>query len=382
MIGNIISMATAFLLSIAFANIISQETYGEYRYILSIMTILAITSLEGINVAIIQGVSKKSEGVFLNGLKTKLKYSFLGSICSVFIAIYFWFQGNIEFTISLLIIAFFLPLFKGGETYQYFLDGKKLFNKRVAYTTIIQILSTISIIITLLITKNLIILILIYFLSYSLLRMFFLFWTIKKNKPNKINDKKMIAYGKHLSLMGIINLITQQIDNVFLFYFVGPIQLAIYSFAAFPIQHIRGPLKIIQELAIPKLSVRSENDIKKTLPKKLLKMTILIVFGIIIYIILAPYFFKIFYPQYIESIPYSRLLAFTLLAFPMSMMVLSLQAKMKTKKLYKINILIPIIKIVLFAILIPLYGILGVIIAILISQIFYFFIAYFFFKKM
>ncbi|MDP2947312.1 MAG: oligosaccharide flippase family protein [Nanoarchaeota archaeon] len=381
-IGNIVSMTAAFLLSIALARLLPKETYGQYRYILSIMAILAIFSLEGINKAVIQGVAKGFEGVFLTGFKTKLKWSLLGALASIGVAFYFWLQGNIEFTVSFLIVAVFLPLFKGGEIYQSYLDGKKLFGRRINYVTLIQVLATISIIIALFLTKNLIILILVYFLSYSALRIFFLFLTIKKIKPNQVKDAETIRYGKHLSFMGIIGLIVQQIDSVLLFYFVGPIQLAIYSFATLPIQYIRTPLQIIQELALPKLSTRPEQDIKKTLPKKLLKITVLILLGIAIYVIVAPYFYKIFYPQYMESVFYSRLFALTLLVFPVSMMMLALQAKMKTKQLYRVSILSSIIEMVLMVLLTSFYGIIGAILARLISQFFYFFLARFSFKKM
>lgn len=382
LIGNTISIIASFLLSIAFAQLLPKETYGQYRYILSIMAILAIFSLEGINKAVLQGVAKGFEGVFIAGFKTKLKWSLLGALASIGVASYFWFQGNIEFAASFLIIAVFLPLFKSGEIYQSYLDGKKLFGRRVAYTTLIQVLATISIIVALFLTKNLIVLILVYFLSYSALRIFFLFLTIKKIKPNKVDDPETIVYGKHLSFIGIIGLIVQQIDSVLIFYFVGPVQLAIYAFATLPIDYIRTPLQIIQELALPKLSIRPEQDIKKTLPKKLLKITFLIVLVIVIYIVVAPYFYKILYPQYIESVFYSRLFALTLLVFPVSMMMLVLQAKMKTKQLYRISILSSIIEIVLMVLLVSFYGILGVILAKLISQFFYFFLARFSFKKM
>lgn len=380
-IGNIISMVAAFLLSIALARLLPKETYGQYRYILSVMAILAIFSLEGINKAVLQGVARGFEGVFITGFKTKLKWSLLGALASIGVASYFWLQGNIEFAASFLIIAVFLPLFKGGEIYQSYLDGKKLFGRRVTYTTLIQVLATISIIVALFLTKNLIILILVYFLSYSALRIFFLFLTIKKIKPNKVDDPETIIYGKHLSFIGIIGLVVQQIDSVLIFYFVGPVQLAIYAFATLPIDYIRTPLQIIQELALPKLSTRPEQDIKKTLPKKLLKITFLIVLVIVIYIVIAPYFYKILYPQYIESVFYSRLFALTLLVFPVSMMMLVLQAKMKTKQLYRISILSSIIEIVLMVLLVSFYGILGVILARLISQFFYFFLARSSFKK-
>ena len=382
MIGNIISIASSFLLSIAFARLLPQETYGQYNYILSIMAILAISSLHGINTAIIQGVSRGFEGVFKKGLEIKLKWGLFGSIGSIGVALYFWLQNNSQFAISFLIIAIFLPLFKSGEIYQSYLDGKKLFGKRATYSTLIQVLSTIIIIFTLFLTRNLVILILIYFLSYSLLRMLFLFLIIKKLKPNNTNSPGIITYGKHLSLLGIISIIVQQVDKILLFNFVGPIQLAIYSFATLPVEHVRTPLQLIQEIALPKLSNRPNEDIKKTLPKKLFISTAIIIAVIIIYFIISPYFFKILYPQYTDSIFYSRLFSLTLLVFPISMMVLSIQAKMKTKELYKINIISPSFQIVLMAILIPFYGILGAIIAKLISQVFYFFLALYFFKKL
>ena len=381
MAGNIISYVAAFLLSVAFARLLPKETYGEYRYILSIMSILAIPSLEGINMAITQAVAKGFEGTFLSGFKTKLKWSLLGSIASIGVAVYFWIQKNADFTLSFLIVAIFLPLFKSGELYQFYLNGKKLFGKRVTYTTIIQILSTSAMILALFLTKRLIVLILVYLFCYSILRIFFLFWTTKKIKPNEKNDPETIKYGKHLSFINVIGLISQQIDNILLFHFVGPAKLAIYSFAALPIEYVRTPFQIIQEISLPKLSVRTEAEIKKTLPQKLLTSILFIVLGIITYVVIAPYFFKIFYPEYLESVFYSRMLAFTLFVFPMSMMALSLQAKMKTKELYKINIFLPIIKIISLVVLTPLYGIMGVVIAILLSQVFQFFITWYFFKK-
>lgn len=380
-VGNIVSMIAAFLLSIVFAQLLPKETYGNYRYILSIMSILAIASLEGINKSVIQGVANGFDGVLKQGFKTRLVWSLFGSIASVGVAIYFWINGNIEFTASFLIIAVFMPLFKSGEIYQSYLDGKKLFGKRVAYTTLIQVLATASIIVTLFLTKSLVILILVYFLSYSLLRMFFLFWTIKKIGSNNVESEKTISYGKHLSLMQILATASQQIDNILLFFFLGPIKLAIYSFATLTVDYIRTPLQIIQELALPKLTIKPIDDIKKTLPKKLLWTSLLIVLAIILYIIFAPFLYKILYPQYLDSIPYSRLFSLTLLVFPISMLALALQAKMKTKMLYKVSLIQAITQLIFLAILTPIYGITGAIIARLISYIFYFFYSWFSFKN-
>jgi O-antigen/teichoic acid export membrane protein len=381
-IGNLISLIASFLLSIALARLLPKEVYGDYRYILSIFELLAISSLQGMNGAIVQGVARGFDKLAKDGLKTKLRWSLLGSFASIIIGAYFWLKGNTDFTISFLIVAAFLPLIKSSEIYQSLLDGKKLFNKRVKYSIIIQIFYTLIFLLVLFITKNLIIIILAYFFSITLIRTYFLVKTFKKFIRNNSSDPEIIKYGKNVSFVGIIGLIAQQIDKILLFHFVGPVKLAIYSFATLPIDQLRSPLQSIQEIALPKLATRPIEEIKKTLPKKLLKASLLIILVIIIYILFVPYVYKIFFPQYLDAIFYSRLFSLDLLVFPISMMMLTLCAKMKTRELYRVSILNSVIEIVLMVVLAPFYGITGVILARLISHIFYFFLARFSFKKM
>ncbi len=382
LIGNAISIIASFILSIAFAQLLPKEIYGQYRYILSISAIIAILSLQGINKSIIQSVARGFENTIWQALKVKLRWGIIGSLLSVVTAGYFWIQNNSELTISLLIVAIFLPLFKAGELYQSYLDGKKLFGTRINATTITQIISSFLLFGGLLLTQNLIILVLIYFCSYSLLRLFFFIQITRKFKPNNDNDPRAISYGKHLSLMEIIGTVAGQIDNILLFTFIGAEKLAIYSYAVLTVDYARTPLQIIQEIAIPKLTTRPVEQIRKYLPKKLIQITFLILIGIIMYFFLAPWFYNTFYPQYTESIAYSRLFALTLLVFPMSMITLALCAKNKIRELYKINTYVPIVQLIFTIVMVPILGILGAIIARLISQIFYFCVAIFYFKKM
>ncbi|MDP2946753.1 MAG: oligosaccharide flippase family protein [Nanoarchaeota archaeon] len=383
LIGSVIGLITAFLLSVAFARLLPKEVYGQYGYILSVAGLIAIATLTGMNNAVIQGVAKGFEGVLKKGFIAKLKWGLWGSVASIGMAIYYWlYKENLELAISFLIVAVLLPLFKGGEIYQSYLDGKKLFGKRVTYTALIQIISTILIVATLFLTKNLIAIILVYFSSYGILRMFFLFFVIRKMKPNKTDDPETITYGKHLSYIGIIGIIAQQIDKVLLFNLVGPAQLAIYWFATAPVEYSRTPLQNLIEIALPKLSTKSKEEIKKTLPKKLLKSMIIIGIMTVVYILVAPYIYKIFFPQYMDSVFYSRLYSLSLFIFPMTMMRLSLQAQMMTKELYKINVISPAIQIILFIALTPFFGVLGAVIARLLSYVCYFFLTWFFFKKM
>lgn len=381
-IGNIISTIASFLLAMAFARLLPKEVYGQYRYVLSIVAVVGICALPGMESAIIQSVARRFEGSFKKILKTRFKWGLLGSFVSLIVAVYFLINQNANLAICFLIASVFFPTMETMGSYLSYLIGKKLFGIQVKYSTLTQIIAAISIIITLFLTKNLIILVLIYFLSNTILRTYFLSRTIKKNPPNKKHNPKSISFGKHLTFMNIIAIISDQLDKILLFNFLGATQVAIYSFAEMPVRQINSFLRNIRLLAFPKLAARTRREIKKTLLKKVAKATLFILPIVAVYIFTAPYIYKIFFPQYLDSVFYSQLFVLSLIAFPITIVVISFEAKMMKKELYKITIIDPIIKIGLLVVLVPVYGILGVILAILLSCVFRFFLALILFRKM
>lgn len=381
MASNVIIALSAFLLSVAFARFLPKEIYGQYRFLLSAFNLLTIFTLQSMNRAVTQSIANGHDGVLSDALKTKLRWGLLGGLAGLGIALYYWFFGNAIYAISFLIMAAFLPIMKGAETYQAFLAGKKLFNKKAKFTALAHLFSTSLLILTVFFSNNIILIIAVYFASFSFWRTIFLFISVKKFQANQQPDPKMIRYGKHLSFMNIPGIIADELDKILLYKFLGPIQLAIYAFALAPIQHLRSPLQTIQELALPKLATKDKEEIRHELPKKLLKSLLAIAVIVVCYLIIAPYFFSIFYPEYMESVFYSKIFAITLFVFPASMMALSLQARIKTKELYKISFITPIVQIGLIAVMIPLWGILGAILARLILQIFYSLLVYYFFRK-
>lgn len=380
-IGNIISTVASFLLAMTFARLLPKETYGEYRYVLSIITVIGICALPGMENAIIQAVAKKFEGCFKKILKIRFKWGLLGSLVSLSVAIYFFTIQNYSLTVSFLIAAIFFPFMEATGSYLSYLVGKKLFGIQVKYNTISQIIAAVSIIITLFFTKSLIVLILVYFLSNTLLRIYFLLRTIKKNPPNNKSNSKIISFGKHITLITAANTIAGQIDKILLFNFLGPGQVAIYSFAELPIRQINSFLRNIRLLALPKLAARERKEIKKTLLKKISRAVLLIIPIIILYILVAPFLYKIFFPQYMDSVFYSQLFAISLIGFPITIIALSFEAKMMKKQLYQFSILSPVLRIILIVVFIPVLGVLGVIIAQLLTRVFEIFWGLFLFKK-
>ncbi|MCP6718262.1 MAG: oligosaccharide flippase family protein [Patescibacteria group bacterium] len=312
-LGQIISTAAFFLLAVAFANLLDPVTYGNYRYILSLVGVLGIFTLTGMRTAIIQAVARGLEGSFYTGFKTKLKWGLLGSLVAIGGAIYYWIKGNSLLPIPLFISAIFLPLMLASQVYGGFLVGKKLFDIQVKYNTLSQIVSAGTLIGALFLTKNLFWLITIYFVSRTFLNYFFYFLTKSKFKPNKKEDPQTLSYGKHMSLLGVLITGALYLDRILVFHYLGAVPLAIYHFAITPVEQLWSFLKNFQPLALFKLTIRSKEEINKNLYKRTFQL--LFIGGIIVlaYVLIAPFLYRILFPKYLESIFFSQLFSLTIL---------------------------------------------------------------------
>ena len=109
-------------------------------------------------------------------------------------------------------------------------------------------------------------------------------------------------------------------------------------------------------------------------------LSILITVLSLIYIIFAPFIYQIFFPEYLDSLPYSRLYALSIIPLSFSMGAI-FRAKMMVKQIYQIRIIVPLVRAALFFILIPLYGIWGAVIGVLITRTFSAFLSVFLFNR-
>ena len=108
--GQAVSAIAALLLSIAFANLLPRETYGTYRYVLSIFALLSISTLQGMSTAITRAVARGYEGSFKTALGTKLRWGVAGAAASLATSLYYYLQGNNTLAISFLIATVFVPI--------------------------------------------------------------------------------------------------------------------------------------------------------------------------------------------------------------------------------------------------------------------------------
>lgn len=340
--GQTLSSVATFLLAIAFANLLPKETYGTYKYILSIVGILAITNLRGMMTAIVQAVARGHEGVLIPVLRERIRWGSLGGIASAVIGIYYYFNGNFTLAISFGLIAVFIPFFDSFEIYDSYLQGKKLFGTSVFYTSFGQTIYVTLLISVLFLTSNLYIILFTYFAVLTTIRLVAFLCTIKKFPPNASYDDKTLIQGRHRSFVDILATVFGSIDNPILFHYLGAAEVAVYTFAMAPAGQIQGFIKRIPALATPKMAERSIKEIDPMLKKRALW---LFLFGLIVagaYSLFAEYFFNWFFPQYLDAIWYSQIFALSIpLVMAQSIVGPAINAKLTLipkKMIYLLNL--------------------------------------------
>lgn len=367
--GQGVSSVIALLMAIAFANLVSPTAYGGYKYLLSFSGLLAIFTLSGLNTAVTQATARGLDGSVWTAFKYRLQGGFFLTLLGLIISGYYYLAGNNWLSAGFLLISLFTPFMESAIIYTSVLSGKRLFRLSATYNVISQFIASLIIFITINLTNEVWIILLSYLASYAGLNLFFLLKVTREQVKNNDIDPETIKFGLRLSGVNVLASVANYLDSIILWHFLGPIQVATYTFAQATITPSKTLLKSFFNLAMPKFAARDLKEIKKTLPAKMLKAFGLVILPVIILILIIPIVFQLFFPAYLASIPYAQVLALTLIFFPEKLMGIMFTAQMKEKQLYTLNIVNPLIKIILILILIPLYGLWGAVWAILIQQV-------------
>lgn len=363
-----VGMFSSLLLAAAMANLIPPEVFGTYKFVLAGAGVIGAFALTGMSTGITQAVARGYEGALRSGISAYMKWGLGMTGISLVLALYYFVNGNNTLAISFLLVAACNPLLTGSSFFSQFISGKKDFKTQSIFDSIADFIPALTLISALFLTQNPIHLILVYFTSGIVINLILHYFTIQKYRPNDSVDPETIPFVKHLSFMGILGKVGENIDKVLVFHYLGAAPLALYAFAQTPIAQLKLLVDIPVKLAFPKLSERNFSELQKTLPRKVLFLVGVMLAIVVCYILFAPLLFKLLFPAYVGAVIYTQILALSLILTPVSILSSALVAHMKKKELYISQAILPIVKIALFILLLPLFGIWGAVWATIISQ--------------
>lgn len=360
-IGQGMAMISSFALSVLLARALPQETFGTYKFILSITSIISGLSLSGLGTALLQSVARGKDGTLFLAIRTQLIWTSVLGVTFLLAAGYYGLNGNYTIATSLLIAGATTPFVNCFGMYGSFLNGKKDFKRSTLYWIISHIVNVSVIALIAITTHSVVYLVSGYFVSQLIMTIIFYRKTISLYRPDKNNsDPEMITYGSHLSAINIFGTIANQLDKILVFHFVGAAPLAAYSFAFAIPEQIKASLKNLVTVGVPKLAELGEDHLRKSIIDKTLRLSVVCAAVVALYWIAAPYIFAILFPAYMNAVFYSQLYMIGLIFFPgISLFALYFQLMQQTAVQYKLSIIGNAVTIVLGVVLIARYGTLG-----------------------
>ncbi len=358
--GQIWGAVIAFGLSLAFANLLTPESYGIYKYVLSVAGIIGALTLTGMGTAVIQGVAAGEEAILRAAFKKAVQFAALPWLVAWVVAFYYWYQGNLILAGSLGLVGIALPLTNAFGLYSSFWNGRKNFKLATSSWAATYLATALLLVLAMFATDNPLVLIAIYFTTNLIFNAFF-YWQVNRQVSGRAAFRpETLTYGQHLTMMNIIGTVANQLDKIIIFQLFGALPLAIYSFAQAIPEQIKGSFKNLFNLALPKYAAANPQQLRTSIVDKMIRLTIIATGITVLYMAAAPSIFKLLFPKYLDAVFYSQLYILGLVALPgIALSSLYFQIQKNTRILYYITISGNIITLILTFVLVSRFGILG-----------------------
>ncbi len=368
-IAQIAASLVGFLTTVAFANLLTQDTLGEYRFLLSAVLILSVFALPGMRSAILESTPKGFRGNLHAAYIAMMRWATIGSAIALATAMYYLWQGNAILSIGFAIIALLLPLLDASAVHLEYLKALREFKKVAIYTLVTRSVLLVASLTVAFIYPEYAWAVLAAFLVGSILpNLLFHKKTVRQfMHAGDPSDPQLMPYARHLSIMVAFSLIALQLDKVFVWHFLGAEELALFFIAYAIPQEASRFLQIIPTLAFPKFAVSTPQTIRRTLMPKMLVQFVITAVLVTVYILLAPFIFSILFPQYMAAVPYSQVLMLCALGSVFLPISTYFTARKAVRTLYFLSVFLPFVRVSTALVLIALFGLWGAVYALLVE---------------
>ncbi|TSC79480.1 MAG: polysaccharide biosynthesis protein [Parcubacteria group bacterium Gr01-1014_29] len=371
-LNKVTNIIVALLISVAYARYISKDTYGTYRYIVSFIGMFGIFAVPGMGTTIIRSIARGYAGTFKYAAATMFLFSWGISFSCVAAAIYFHLQGVFALSVGFFLAAFLVPFSEGLGAWRSYYTGTKQFQKGMIFSSATQLLYGVVMLggiagITLYQFSNIAalgLLVGIYLTAHAVPNIILTRRVWNRIPSSLPKDPQAPRYGIHLSVSEIPSIVATYVDSLLLFSLLGAESLAVFSFAFAPVEQLKSIIGTAGTVSMPKIAEKTATPqaraaLRSSLPKKLFRASLFTAGAVGAYVLAAPLLFDILFPQYTQAVPFTQVLALSLISLPLSMFGTTLKAEGNLKKIYIFSIGAPLVQILAMFILIPVFGIWG-----------------------
>lgn len=362
-----VGVLTGLAISAAFARLASQEVFGQYQLVLSILSVVSILSIPGLNTAITQSVARGYDGDYKRAVKTSFLWSLLGTPVLLILGGYYYAYQSYPLGIALMVSSVFFPFLYAPNTWDAFLQGKSRFDLAAKYGSVQSVINAVATIAVVFISReNLVLITFIYLLSYTIFNWSYYLRTLQYIQ-NGDADGETLKFGWFLTKNGILGQISAHMDKVLIGTLLGPESLAIYAITLQVPIKMKEIFKVVISVLFPKLS-KEKRDIKEIFSEK---KKVLFLSFFLVALISAAFFLSIqplnriiFGTKYLGFYELSRYYSISVAITPFLVFLgYYVQAKKDYRAILSANTIYPLLQLAICAISISFFGLMGGVIA-------------------
>ncbi len=369
--GRVVSLGSGILLTVAFANLLTPEQFGTYKYVIAAAGFVGVFSLNGLATSVMRAVAQGKFNVIPAVFRTATLWTIPASFASLGVSAYYFIQGNNELGFAFLFIGATNSISSGIGSTKNVWGAARQFKLQTIVGLPKIFVPFLIILFTIIITKNITWILFAYFFSNILLSVlgyyFMLWWFSVKDSPKGVDET--IRYGKQMTALGFFQIAGGQIDQLLLWHFTTPATLAIYALAIAPVNEAKSLLHNFSGIMFAKIANKTETQVHQTLPLRILQLTVVSIALTILYVAVVPFLFQYIFPKYMESVFVSQILAITILFQVSTVVDTYFIAHGEIKKRTGVILTAQAIRFALICILIPFFGLWGAVAAIILSEL-------------
>ena len=366
---QIIGVICGFIVSYLFGNFVSKTVYGEYNLVLSTISMITFLSLPGIDTALIPAVSHGHDKSFLKAVKTKMTFSILGSVTLLGFALYYFFSSKLVIAASLCLAAFIYPFLYSFSLTSAFLTAKRLFKTLTLLSSFSSVGFLLVCAISIFMFPTVFGLTSGYALGIIIPALIAFIYVQKFINKTSTLDPDLISYSSFLTLLSILPWISSYLGQIILGNTIGAQSLAVFAIANGFLASVQKSFIVFYKPITAKLAAQSGPQHFNTLRTHGIKFVCLgILLGAALWIT-VPFLITFLFRQYPEAIPYGQMLSLALIPLPLTWVLSDMMIYQKNKQIQIAVSIIPhFLKILFYIVLIPIYGIWGLVFVTLLDR--------------
>jgi O-antigen/teichoic acid export membrane protein len=351
--------------------VLSQEGFGDYQYVLSVVGVAAIFGMPGINNAVMQSVARGYRGTYRMSIRPSVIGSAVGCLVLFCVGLWYYFTRDSGLGLSILLATLVFPFAYGLTQWKGLRAGLEDFagvvklNGAAAIATSLLIMGAV-----LYVTDLYAVLVVILLVVQAVLNLSATRTSLRQVGRDEPVEEGSIRYGVITTAYMTFGHVAMYVDKLLIYAFLTPASLAIFVAAERLPELVKGAIKNLGAALAPRFA--RHRHYTRRVERALVAFSIVAGLAIVVFALtLLPWLLVfIFGEQYRDSIPYAQVLTCSIaIVTPVTLRGRWMKSQQDAASFRDVNASVAICRIVASAALIPIFGIKGAVISAVLARV-------------